>query len=64
MLCPQISNEREWRYREEGGGREREEVRGREEGKGLIHLLLPQAHTAVAANADREIDTLLLFYNA
>ena len=37
----------------EGKGRkEREEERGREGGKGgegKIHLLLPQAHTAVAA---------------
>jgi len=37
---------------EREGRREREEERGREGGKGgegIIHLLLPQAHTVVAA---------------
>ena len=53
-FCPQTLGRGEGGKGEEGRGRggEKEEERGSEggkEGEGVIHLLLPQAHQAVAA---------------
>jgi len=48
-LCPQTCGERE---RREGEGDEERGREGEKGGEGIIHKLLPQTHTTVAAYAD------------